>query len=50
MQKRLLIMAVVVLGLSTMMLTSTGCSREKAHGKLQIMFSGNIRGNASPCG
>ena len=27
-----------------------GCSNGPANGKLQIMFSGNIRGNVSPCG
>ncbi len=27
-----------------------GCSRGPAKGKLQIMYSGNIRGNVSPCG
>jgi len=29
---------------------NTGCQRAKASGKLQIMYSGNIRGNVSPCG
>jgi hypothetical protein len=27
-----------------------GCSRQPALGKLQIMYSGNIRGNVVPCG
>jgi hypothetical protein len=27
-----------------------GCGRAKASGKLQIMYSGNIKGNVSPCG
>jgi ABC-type tungstate transport system substrate-binding protein len=27
-----------------------GCGRAEAKGKLQIMYSGNIRGNVSPCG
>ncbi|MBU0692185.1 hypothetical protein KKC97_12950 [bacterium] len=27
-----------------------GCSSGPADGKLQIMFSGNIRGNVAPCG
>lgn len=27
-----------------------GCSVEPAHGKLQVLFTGNIRGNVSPCG
>jgi hypothetical protein len=27
-----------------------GCTRADGHGKLQIMYSGNIRGNVSPCG
>lgn len=28
----------------------TGCSAKPAEGKLQIMYSGNIRGNVAPCG
>jgi hypothetical protein len=28
----------------------TGCSSAPADGKLQIMYSGNIRGNVAPCG
>ncbi|NUO19574.1 hypothetical protein HUU59_09025 [bacterium] len=28
----------------------TGCSSAPAQGKLQIMYSGNIRGNVAPCG
>ena len=31
-------------------LVYVGCSRAAAKGKLQIMYSGNIRGNVSPCG
>lgn len=27
-----------------------GCSSGPADGKLQIMYSGNIRGNVAPCG
>jgi hypothetical protein len=27
-----------------------GCSNAPAKGKLQIMYSGNIRGNVAPCG
>ena len=27
-----------------------GCSSGPAYGKLQIMYSGNIRGNVAPCG
>lgn len=27
-----------------------GCGRDSAHGKLQIIFSGNIKGNTKPCG
>ncbi len=27
-----------------------GCSRADAKGKLQVMYSGNIRGNVTPCG
>jgi len=28
----------------------TGCSVAPAEGKLQVMYSGNIRGNVAPCG
>ncbi|MCB1061261.1 MAG: hypothetical protein KDB65_13650 [Calditrichaeota bacterium] len=28
----------------------TGCSVKPADGKLQVMYSGNIRGNVAPCG
>ena len=31
-------------------LIGSGCLHSKASGKLQIMYSGNIRGNVSPCG
>ncbi|MCB9367402.1 MAG: hypothetical protein H6506_01815 [Calditrichaeota bacterium] len=31
-------------------LFTTGCSVAPAEGKLQIMYSGNIRGNVAPCG
>ncbi len=27
-----------------------GCSVAPAEGKLQVMYSGNIRGNVAPCG
>jgi hypothetical protein len=27
-----------------------GCARRPAEGKLQILFSGNMRGNPEPCG
>ena len=27
-----------------------GCSKAPAQGKLQVMFSGNIKGNVAPCG
>jgi hypothetical protein len=48
MQKRLWILMAVMLGLAAVV--GTGCQRAKATGKLQIMFSGNIRGNVAPCG
>jgi hypothetical protein len=48
MQKRLI--ALMVLLLVVAGLAGTGCQRAKATGKLQIMYSGNIRGNVSPCG
>ena len=31
-------------------LAGSGCQRAQARGKLQIFFSGNIRGNVAPCG
>jgi len=49
MQKRLIALLVVVAGIAAMVITS-GCERAKAAGKLQIMYSGNIRGNVAPCG
>ncbi|MCB9367400.1 MAG: hypothetical protein H6506_01805 [Calditrichaeota bacterium] len=44
-----------ILAFSFFVLTSsallfTGCSVTPAEGKLQVMFTGNIRGNVSPCG
>jgi hypothetical protein len=48
MQKRLWIIMAVMLGMVAM--AGTGCQRAKATGKLQIMYSGNIRGNVVPCG
>jgi hypothetical protein len=40
-----------VLGVAAALIPFTsGCVRKPAHGKLQIMFSGNMRGNAEPCG
>ena len=49
MQKRTVALALVLL-IAAGMLVNTGCQRAKASGKLQIMYSGNIRGNVSPCG
>lgn len=49
MQKRLIAVLLVVLVAAGAVLY-TGCQRAKASGKLQIMYSGNIRGNVSPCG
>jgi hypothetical protein len=49
MQKVLLAVLAVVIVIGGMM-TLTSCQRAKAAGKLQIMYSGNIRGNVSPCG
>lgn len=48
MQKRLI--ALTVLALIIAGIAGTGCQRAKATGKLQIMYSGAIRGNAAPCG
>jgi len=49
MQKRLIALLAVVVVIAAMFVTS-GCERAKATGKLQIMYSGNIRGNVAPCG
>lgn len=48
MQKPLLILLALVLCAGAVV--SPGCKRAAATGKLQIMYSGNIRGNVSPCG
>jgi hypothetical protein len=49
MQKRLVAVLLVVL-IAGGAVGISGCQRAKAAGKLQIMYSGNIRGNVSPCG
>lgn len=49
MQKRLLVILALVLATGAVFYTGCG-TRAKAQGKLQIMYSGNIRGNVSPCG
>lgn len=46
-------LTILVTALMTALLGSyvlTGCSTAPAEGKLQIMYSGNIRGNVAPCG
>jgi len=48
MRKSLTILLVVLLATGAVLYT--GCQRAKASGKLQIMYSGNIKGNVSPCG
>jgi len=48
MQRLIAIIVVVLLAVTAAV--NTGCQRAKASGKLQIMYSGNIRGNVSPCG
>ncbi len=48
MQKYLTTAFVALIGVLAVALV--GCSRQPAHGKLQIMYSGNIRGNVVPCG
>ena len=48
MQKYVMAVLAVLLGLVSMVYV--GCGRSEAKGKLQIMYSGNIRGNVSPCG
>jgi hypothetical protein len=49
MQRRLIAILIVVVAVAGVLLVN-GCERAKASGKLQIMYSGNIRGNVSPCG
>lgn len=48
MQKRMVWLLLSLMAVS--MLLVTGCQRGQASGKLQIMYSGNIKGNVSPCG
>lgn len=40
----------LILGSTGLSLLSGGCTPAPAEGKLQVMFTGNIRGNVSPCG
>ncbi len=49
MLKRLMAVLIVVVAVAGMLVTN-GCERAKASGKLQVMYSGNIRGNVAPCG
>lgn len=48
MQKYVIAGLAALIGLTS--LISVGCGRSEAKGKLQIMYSGNIRGNVAPCG
>ena len=48
MQKYVMAGLAAVIGLTS--LIYVGCGRSEAKGKLQIMYSGNIRGNVTPCG
>ncbi|MBU0509917.1 hypothetical protein KKH27_13930 [bacterium] len=48
MQKRMMVVLATLVGLTAMI--GAGCSRGPAEGKLQIMYSGNIRGAVAPCG
>ena len=48
MQKRAMWALIALMAASTVFYA--GCQRAKASGKLQIMYSGNIKGNISPCG
>jgi len=48
MQKRMMVMLAGLVGLAAIL--GAGCGRGPAEGKLQIMYSGNIRGNVAPCG
>lgn len=49
MQKRATIWLLIALMAGAAGLYSS-CGRGKPSGKLQIMYSGNIKGNVSPCG
>jgi hypothetical protein len=48
MQKYVMVVLAALIGLTSMLYV--GCSRGVAKGKLQVMYSGNIRGNVTPCG
>lgn len=48
MQKRMMVVLAALVGLAAVI--GAGCARGPAQGKLQIMYSGNIRGNVAPCG
>lgn len=50
MLKKLTYVMILALAIPLVTVVYQGCSRAEAKGKLQIMYSGNIRGNVSPCG
>lgn len=43
-------LVLIALSLSVILSLISGCGRASAHGKLQVIFSGNIKGNTKPCG
>jgi hypothetical protein len=45
-----LILAAMAATLAFAALPFSSCTRAPAEGRLQIMYSGNLRGNAAPCG
>jgi 2',3'-cyclic-nucleotide 2'-phosphodiesterase (5'-nucleotidase family) len=49
-QLRIILFALLLLVVVASLLVLNGCERAAAQGKLQIMFSGNIKGNVKPCG
>ncbi|MCC6475629.1 hypothetical protein IT157_01125 [bacterium] len=50
MQKLTALVGLLILAIVGGSLGLVGCSSGPAEGKLQIMYSGNIRGNVAPCG
>lgn len=48
--KRLTYALLVAILVPVLAVVWNGCGRAEGHGKLQVMYSGNIRGNISPCG
>ncbi len=48
--RKLVLFSVLLVAASSTMLWISGCGRAEAKGKLQIIYTGNIRGSVAPCG